>query len=273
MMPPSKPLRPIVKSYFYFKCSKEEAEEALSYVPPFNFEGLRFNLGTCPDIYINGSHEKEPRYLIIPPLTRSFTMGFGGTVSTLVVLFDRVVTAKLFRTSLSHLTDKMTDLFDVVPQLTRRLDDQFKNAVSLEEVRNAVNQFLEAFLCDHTFSENMVDYAIRRMYQSGGQLGIGKIVDELGTTYKTLGKKYREQVGILPKTFSRIIRVNYALNALNDLPTYRAADLYTQLGYYDEAHLIKDFKQVLGITPKKLYSPGGNEQWYNFDEYRAMLIE
>jgi hypothetical protein len=59
-------------------------------------------------------------------------------------------------------------------------------------------------------------------------------------------RRFEETVGLPPKLHQRILRFQRALDALGKRPI---ADVAIGCGYYDQAHLIRDFKQFAGLTP------------------------
>ena len=59
-------------------------------------------------------------------------------------------------------------------------------------------------------------------------------------------RRFREQVGITPKLFHRIRRFQRALGIVG---TVTFADAAALCGYYDQSHLIRDFRQFTGESP------------------------
>jgi methylphosphotriester-DNA--protein-cysteine methyltransferase len=60
---------------------------------------------------------------------------------------------------------------------------------------------------------------------------------------------YRRQLGLPPKVLARVIRFNRLLRRLDEEGDVRWADLAVDCGYYDQAHLHRDFRQFAGATP------------------------
>lgn len=68
-----------------------------------------------------------------------------------------------------------------------------------------------------------------------------------GVSPRQQRRRFEREVGIPPKLFARIRRFQRALTALREAPAAVAA---IDCGYYDQAHLIRDFRQFAGMTPK-----------------------
>ena len=75
---------------------------------------------------------------------------------------------------------------------------------------------------------------------------------------KQFSRVFSDNIGLSPKEFSRIIRIQRALSILQNLPRINFAQLAYDCGYTDQSHMIKEFKQFSGYTPKEflsLYNP------------------
>lgn len=71
-------------------------------------------------------------------------------------------------------------------------------------------------------------------------------------TYKTLSRLFIEVIGISPKEYVQIKRINQSLALFASSKDIKSQDLADQLGYYDSAHFINEFKKYTGKTPKGL---------------------
>jgi len=68
--------------------------------------------------------------------------------------------------------------------------------------------------------------------------------------YRRLFKYY---IGDSPKTFSKVVRFQNILKAKPSTQSLRKNKLFYDLGYFDQAHFIKDFKNFYGVTPSKAF--------------------
>ncbi len=75
---------------------------------------------------------------------------------------------------------------------------------------------------------------------------------ETTASYKTLSRLFQEVIGISPKEYVQIKRVNQSLALFASSKDIKSQDLADQLGYYDSAHFINEFKKYTGKTPKSL---------------------
>jgi AraC-like DNA-binding protein len=118
-----------------------------------------------------------------------------------------------------------------------------------------------------------IGFAWRRLVATDGRIALGSLATEMDCSHRTLIARFRTCVGFPPKTIARLLRFNRAVRSLDRLSRTRAnepagkpyieakqpdntlvgaiqwADLAADCGYFDQAHLIKDFGDFAGMTP------------------------
>ncbi len=87
------------------------------------------------------------------------------------------------------------------------------------------------------------------MAASGGRLGTGELARDAGISRKHLAGLFRDQVGLAPKTLARIHRFQCALARVQAGCNPDWCELALHCGYYDQSHLIHDFRQFTGLAP------------------------
>ncbi len=80
-----------------------------------------------------------------------------------------------------------------------------------------------------------------------GAVRIETLRAESGLSRPDLARRFRRELGIAPKRFARIVRFHHALRALAQRGTSSA--VAADLGYFDQAHLYRDFEEFAGMTP------------------------
>ena len=94
-----------------------------------------------------------------------------------------------------------------------------------------------------------VIWAWRRLCATSGRLPVGSLAQELGCSRRHLVARFREQIGPAPKTAARILRFRNTTKLLGDDDGSRLAEIAQRGGYYDQAHLNRDFRAMAGTTP------------------------
>ncbi len=94
-----------------------------------------------------------------------------------------------------------------------------------------------------------VDWAWRRLRATGGRLAVGELSRELGCSRRHLISRFREQVGPAPKTAARLVRFQRTVRLLERHEAGRFAEIAQRCGYYDQAHMNREFRELAGTAP------------------------
>ncbi|OLE21708.1 MAG: hypothetical protein AUG44_26830 [Actinobacteria bacterium 13_1_20CM_3_71_11] len=97
-----------------------------------------------------------------------------------------------------------------------------------------------------------VGWAWRQLCRTGGRIGVAELAAGTGWSHRHLATRFRQQVGLSPKAFGRVLRFQRAVGLLG-APTRRTlAEIAATCGYFDQAHLNRDFRELAGATPTAL---------------------
>lgn len=94
-----------------------------------------------------------------------------------------------------------------------------------------------------------VAYAWERLRRSRGSVAIGELTSALGCSSRHLNSRFREQIGVPPKTAARVLRFRRSVDLLGRDDGRRFAEIALDCGYYDQAHLNREFRELAGTTP------------------------
>jgi AraC-like DNA-binding protein len=100
--------------------------------------------------------------------------------------------------------------------------------------------------------DRLVRAAVGLIEGSGGALRVEELAQSLGVSRQHLALQFRERVGLNAKTFAMVCRFRRAGSALRGLEGAAVdwAGLASECGYYDQSHLIHEFRQFAGETPE-----------------------
>jgi AraC-like DNA-binding protein len=110
-----------------------------------------------------------------------------------------------------------------------------------------LDDFFLARLDDALSPVPSVTRALGRLRASGGSVRVEALAAEIGCSRRHLVAGFREQVGVTPKLLGRILRFQRVVALTGTGPGW--AEIALRCGYYDQAHLIRDFNQFAGSSP------------------------
>ena len=108
---------------------------------------------------------------------------------------------------------------------------------------------------------------------TGGAIPISKLADEVGWSTRYLSSRFRAEIGLTPKAAARVIRFDRARRLITDAAHAGAAvgtdtpavsgsgvtlaELATRCGYFDQAHLDREFRSLAGCSPSRWLADEG----------------
>jgi AraC-like DNA-binding protein len=151
------------------------------------------------------------------------------------------------------LSDRIIALADALGDGALRLRERLLNTPSLAARFRVVERWLLARLKPRMVVHPAVRWAVDRLEATGGRLSIEELATETGFTRKHLGNLFQQQVGLSPKALARVHRFRGAMEILNrangQVPW---AELAEACGFYDQSHLINEFRRFTGFSPVEL---------------------
>jgi AraC-like DNA-binding protein len=100
-----------------------------------------------------------------------------------------------------------------------------------------------------------VGYAWRRLRQTRGGVGVAGLAAETGLSARRLGALFQAEIGLAPKEAGRVIRFTHARRQIERAaaggPGATLARLAAECGFYDQAHLAREFRALAGCPPSQ----------------------
>lgn len=91
---------------------------------------------------------------------------------------------------------------------------------------------------------------IKIIQQRNGNIRVDDMAALSGYTCRTIQRQFRQDTGLTPKAFCRIIRCQWALKSLLGGPQGQSfSELALELGFYDQSHFLSEFKRLTSVTP------------------------
>jgi AraC-like DNA-binding protein len=158
---------------------------------------------------------------------------------------------QFFGLPLSELARRVVPLDDVLGPEAPLLAERLYEASRWDERFALLDAAIAARLAEHLPASPDVAWAWRRLTETEGRVPIAALTAELGCSRRHLTTRFREQLGMPPKAFARILRFDRAVRRLRLEGELRLAEIAYDCGYYDQPHFNRDFRQFAGSTPSE----------------------
>lgn len=149
------------------------------------------------------------------------------------------------------LLDRVVPLADVNSQLASALHE-----VITANRASPASPALWAVLTDQLLRrpvEPEIERAVAAIMDSGGDIRIHSLANVAAMSIRSLQQRFLVTVGLSPKQFCRIVRLQVTLRML-DGAEQPLAQLAHEAGYFDQAHASRETTSMLGLTPSALRS-------------------
>lgn len=159
----------------------------------------------------------------------------------------------LFGVPLDGLTNAAVDLPDLLGRGARTLVERLGEAPSWGERFDVLDAFLLRRLEAGPVPDPEVSRAWRLLDRDPA-VSVADLAADTGWSRKHLTNRFRSQAGLTPKVMGRVLRFQRAVDLLTG--GTRPADAAAAAGYYDQAHLNREFRALAGCTPRELIAGG-----------------
>jgi AraC-like DNA-binding protein len=167
----------------------------------------------------------------------------------------------LFGVPMHELSNRVVELDAVVGAAAEELVERLWDVDGWERRFAIVDQAIARRAAEVRPPAPELSWAWGTLRASAGRASIGALAHELGWSHRRLIDRFREQVGLPPKTLARILRFERVSRLLLETDAPRLAEVAHGCGYYDQAHLNRDFRDFAGTTPSDYLArrlpPGG----------------
>lgn len=217
---PDERLRPLLtRDYLRFR--QPSADGAAWLAPPSTEVTVIINIGAAfgglPPAFVAG------------PTDGCDVVSMHGEIDCVEVKLSPLGAYRLFGVPVSELVNQVVDLTELADLRPDRLDDD------LLRLADAGPE-----------PAGEVAWVWRRLHAAHGNVPISTLAAEVGWSRRHLVGRFRAQVGLPPKTVARLLRFE---ELLRRLPAGHLAEAATAAGYYDQAHMNRDFREFAGTTP------------------------
>ncbi|MES2108512.1 MAG: AraC family transcriptional regulator [Bacteroidota bacterium] len=262
---PSFPLSQFITCFVYYK-GYTAVHSIDRFLPNGNVE-IIINL-TDESRYIYDSHTlaktNEYKKLWISGIRERFiNIPSGNGAEMFIIEFKKGMAQPFLGMPLTEITGRVVEgelvLNKVFSELRERLLEQDNPAAMFKLAEAMLHNQFQGKLSVNAF----VDFAISCILANPAGTTIKNIAGKAGYSSKHLINIFSNHTGVSPKSFLRIMRFQKAIQDIETTGAISWVSLAHDCGYYDQAHLIANFKEFSGFTPLEYMQAKGGA-WLNY---------
>jgi AraC-like DNA-binding protein len=193
-----------------------------------------------------GHVHQVPGAMVSGPTGRASVIEFEEGHAHVSVTFALGAAHCFLAPSLAVLRDDLVPLEDVCGDAGAFLRERLLEAPDPEDALAVMEDFLIGQMVDGA-SPDLAVIAAARALAWGSR--VGEVSDRLGLLPRTLRRRFAAQVGLTPKRFGRVQRLQRVVRGLDGRAQVDWAATAARHGYCDQAHLADEFRDLVGVTP------------------------
>ena len=249
---PAAALGPYVECFWSISRPRgASAPRAPERVVPDGCPELIVHLGDPFARRIGGRWVVQPRAFLAGTLSRPWLLRAGRRVDTIGIRFRAGETTGILPLSMARASDREMALAGIVGRAAAgALVRSLRSARTPAGRFAAAQRWLAARLAEAGPRRSPSTPVVALIREGGGRTRIDDVARSLGWSRRRIERAFARDLGIRPKVYARIVRLNAVLATLDDAERPRAVDLALEAGYFDQAHLLRDFRILAGRTPR-----------------------
>ena len=224
----------LVEQYWFVDWTLEPGKEHLQQ----NLPDPNFHL-----VFENGKAK------LIGPVSKVFSYKMANSGKVLGIKFKAGALAEILPLSLDEFVNKELVAQAYFTESVEALAAELNHDLADQVIFNKMQNFLVPLVKNPSRQQLMVIEQLELIKTTPEITSVQQLSDRTHVSVRSLQRNFIKYLGLSPKWLIRKYRLHQALSELENRET-EVGDLVVRLGYTDQSHLIRDFKDILGVTPK-----------------------
>jgi AraC-like DNA-binding protein len=196
-----------------------------------------------------------PRVCVVGPVTQPRILRVGSSIRAVGAGFRPTLTPMVFNVPASELVDRIVPLEDLWTRYEVERLFESLSSLAIGRCVSTLRDVLMARIALLAGPEAVSQAASVLIARRGGRVSVADMAASHGLSRLQFSRRFRAGVGLPPKLFARITRFQSLVHALLLTDVSQWASMPSTLGYYDQAHMINEFRAFTGTPPTVFFRP------------------
>ena len=204
---------------------------------------------------MDGGVTDLPRVFIYGQLTDYRDVFSAVDTEIVIVVFHPYGFFRLYGMPADEVKGQIVDASLIYGERINSLNDDLRATGSYTGSIEIIERHFKGLLRDPKLDTDQLAQVMGSVIQAKGQVTIKQLADATGFTERKLERLFKMAIGIPPARYLQIVKLHYFLSLIRaEGKTASLTMAGLESGYYDQAHLIHNFKQATGLTPTQYLS-------------------
>lgn len=252
---PHPALQPVVNNIMVSHTITDESQTNLSFpfppLPEHNILFYPFDRPFAEDIHANQVYQLFACTIAGQHTERSI-LSLGHNHLMIKIGFQPGALQRLLGEPMHRLLPcKSYDGEAVFGQQVKLVVEELAHAPNFQKMKEIAETFMFSLLAKIR-KPTTIDYIIPQIIAHGGMMKIDSLIKQAHLSNRQFERTFKERMGVSPKFFSRLVRFGHAWLRKEDNPHLSWTDIAHTCNYFDQMHLIRDFKEFANANPSEI---------------------
>ena len=196
-----------------------------------------------------------PNLAVIGPFTRPQFLRVGRRVRAVGAVLPSILASAVFGVPAPDLVNQIVPLQDLWPRERVERLHAALTGLSLHDGLAVLRRVLLRPLDPAARLDTVEGAAARLLAARHGRLSIEQMAAHYGVSRQWFGRRFHEATGVPPKLFARIVRFQGLVHSLLATEVSGWSRVAADVGFYDQAHMINEFRDFAGAPPTRFFQP------------------
>jgi len=224
-------------------------------VLPDGTTSILFNLGESLGV-ANDKTEKQhlTHDLIIGAHKKYYTLLENPDTHIVGVKFKQGGAFHFFNMHQKDFSHQIINLHDVLNGESESLRDQLIVPQEPEDIKRILDHYMLIKVGHSNKSTNLVSSLMDKVQVTDSRTSIRDLSEHAHISHKHLITLFNQIVGLPPKLVHRLNKFTKVLDVIQNKEKVNWPQVAFECQYYDQAHLINEFKTFSGLSPRKYFN-------------------
>jgi AraC-like DNA-binding protein len=224
-------------------------------VIPYGYIELIIHLSDYHCELLQGScHAPSPPFTLIGLFTMHYDVHFRKHVKVFGIRFKPEGIHHIFGIPASEVHQDFADMESIAGRQFRDLCFKLKESGSVLQMISLTEEYLLKNISSNRINLYYLNRAAEIIRKKKGNISITQLAAEVYISTRQLEREFRQKIGISPKYYMMIARLNEVNRLIQQGSRVDLTDLSYSAGYSDQAHFIRDFRRFTGESPRVFLS-------------------
>lgn len=251
---PSSLLSPYIKQYWGIENCIANGESYTHRIIPSGFIEMSFYFDDLP-VALDYSKNLPSQSILSGQLNSFYNISISGHLKMFSISFKPLGAFMFFELPLNEISNQNIPLKALFKDEINKIEDLLYESKTFYDKVDIIEKYLLQLLKkkEKIFDYNRISHSLQIINKSRGKTQVEYLSAEACLSRKQFERTFSAFIGLSPKQFIKVIRFQNALFTKHQYPNDSLTKLAYDVGYFDQSHMVNNFKSLSGLSPKQYF--------------------